>query len=894
MNRIFTTLTLCFCCLWLAAESQVQQPSPQSRQKETINESWYFCQGDPAGAEQQATDHSAWQHINLPHCWNATDSYQTKDYYRGPGWYRKMLAVPARYHGQRLYLRFDGASLRADVYVNGTYIGYHKGGYTAFSFDVTDHLRTDGPNILAVRVDNSEQDIPPLSADFTFFGGMYRDVWLIGVNPQHFDMDNMASPGVFIETPQVSEEKATVRIHGALTNRSDRDRKIELTQEIRDADDRLVSRERKNITLKAGKKTPFDVQINPVQSPRLWCPEDTYLYTVVSRLTDARSGQLIDELIQPLGFRWFAFDAQTGFSLNGRPCKLNGVCRHQDQQYLGSALTDDQHRRDMQLMRELGMNFFRISHYPQDDAILEQCDRMGLIAWEEIPVVNYIAPNEEFASNCETQLREMIRQHYNHPSVMMWGYMNEIMLGTLRKSHEPGYELLKEETARLTRHLEAVVHEEDPYRVSVTAQHENVPAYDALGLSAIPDVLGWNLYQGWYGGKVTDFGRFMDEQHRLHPERPHIISEYGAGSDIRIHSLEPECFDFSIEYQQYYTEEIVRQINERPYIAGASMWNFIDFGSAVREETMPHVNNKGIVYANRRPKDLYYYYQAVWSEHPVLHIASRDWMARTGISDKGQAQTVEQPVKVYSNLAQVELWVNGTSLGTRATDNCHAIWNVPFRNGNNILTAKGRTAAGEWVEDVLKVSFRLQPSDLTLPQPDLDLGVNVGSTAYFTDANSGYTWVPDRPYSPGSWGYVGGEIHRSNPSRLGIQAEVAGTDNQPLYQTLRQGLEEYRFDVPRGRYEVELLFADPQEKGAVLYDLGGGHGGQAEGGRSFSVQINEETVWEDLNLQKQYGALFAVARRYTITTQGSEGISVKFRARQGETLLNGIRVRVLR
>ncbi|MCD8167130.1 MAG: DUF4982 domain-containing protein [Bacteroides sp.] len=547
----------------------------------------------------------------------------------------------------------------------------------------------------------------------------------------------------------------------------------------------------------------------------------------------------------------------------------------------------------MWLIRELGTNFLRISHYPQDDAILEQCNRLRIIAWEEIPVVNYIAPNEEFTRNCETLLREMIRQHYNHPSVLMWGYMNEIMLGTLKKEKEPGYEPLKKETARLTQRLEEIVHEEDPYRVSVTAQHENIPAYEDTGLSAIPDVLGWNLYQGWYGGRVTDFGKFMNEQHRLHPERSHIISEYGAGSDIRIHSLQPECFDFSIEYQQYYTEEMLRQINERPYIAGASMWNFIDFGSALREESMPHINNKGIVYADRRPKDIYYYYQAIWASQPVLHIASRDWQHRTGIRPLNREDRAEQPVKIYSNLPEAELWLNGVSLGHKPLVNGHAVWQVPFREGDNTLIARGVTAEGEKAEDVLRVAMHWQPSDLTVPIADLDLGINVGSTAYFTDAHSGFTWVPDKPYEAGSWGYTGGEIYRSNPSRLGIQAEVTGTENQPLFQTLRSGIREYRFDVPQGRYEVELLFADPREKTALLYDLGGAVNRQADKGRVFGVTLNGEPVLDKLDLHREYGSLFAVTRRYIVKSEGDEGIRVGFHPVQGETILNGIRIRAL-
>ena len=880
MKKLFLTISLCLLSTILFASN---------RGKETINDSWYFHKGDLKNAENAGIDLSLWEQVNIPHCWNAEDAYKTKGYYRGIGWYRKEIHIPARYEGKQLFIRFDGASLRADVYVNGKYVGNHKGGYTAFCFDVTDFLSIGERNVVAVKVDNSEQDIPPLSADFTFFGGMYRDVWLISTEKVHFDMDNMASGGIFIETPGVSVDDASVLVNGIVQNKDKDNRKVKVSNVILDAKRTQISKEQISLNIKKGENAPFSISVKSIKNPNLWSPESPYLYSVETTITDAKTNEFIDKVINPLGFRWFSFDANTGFHLNGKPYKLNGVCRHQDQQYLGSALSEEQHRRDMQLIKDLGANFIRISHYPQDDAILEQCDKLGLIAWEEIPIVNYIAPNEAFAETSESQLREMIRQHYNHPSVMMWGYMNEIMLGTLKKAKEPNYDFLKQQTLALAQHLEKVLHEEDKTRVSVVAQHENLPAYDDLGLSVISNVMGWNLYQGWYGDTVYDFGKFMDKQHVLHPERPHIISEYGAGSDKRIHSLQPECFDFSIEYQQFYTEEMVKMINERPYIAGSSLWNFIDFGSAVREESMPHMNNKGIVYADRTPKDIYYYYQAMWSDKPMVHIASRDWVNRVGLQLKKDDNTVVQPIKVYSNLSEVELFLNGKSLGNKNLNNCNTVWDVPFVDGINILTAKG-LKDGWTIEDVLKITFKSQPSDLSQISSNFEFGINVGSTSYFTDEHSNFTWIPDKPYTKDSWGYIGGEMFRSTPTRLGIQSEIGGTYNQPLFQTMREGLSEYRFDVPDGRYEVELSFADPAKKELILNDIGAGQSDMSMD-REFNVAINGVVKLENLNLQKQYGSLFAVTKRYIIEVENGKGISVSFEAIKGKSILNAIKVR---
>lgn len=860
------------------------------RGRETINESWYFHKGDIKDAEKSTTDIAKWEHVNIPHCWNAEDSYKTKDYYRGAGWYRKNIVIPAKYEGKRLFIRFDGASLQSNVYVNGKHVGNHKGGYTAFCFDVTDYLLIGKKNVIAVRVDNSEQDIAPLSADFTFFGGIYRDVWLLSVDKVHFDMENMASPGVFIETPSVSEKEAMVLIRGVIQNKDKGNRKLKLSNIVLDNKGVTVSKEIISLNVKKGEKLAFSISAKSITNPNLWSPQSPYLYSVETSILDAKTNAVIDKVVNPLGFRWFSFDAITGFQLNDKPLKLNGVCRHQDQQYLGSALSDEQHRRDMQMIKNLGANFIRISHYPQDDAILEQCDRLGLIAWEEIPIVNYIAPNEDFAATCESQLQEMIRQHYNHPSIMMWGYMNEIMLGTLKKSEEPNYAFLKQQTTALAQRLKKVLHEEDKARVSVVAQHENVPAYDNLGLSSIANVMGWNLYQGWYGDTVYDFGKFMDRQHSLHPERPHIISEYGAGSDIRIHSLQPECFDFSIEYQQFYIEEMMKMINKRSYIAGSSLWNFIDFGSAVREESMPHINNKGITYANRKPKDVYYYYQSLWSDKPVLHIASRDWENRVGLLSK-ESEIVFQPVKIYSNLSDAELFLNGKSLGKKAMNNCNAVWNTPFNEGINTLTARAEKE-GKTIEDVLRINFKSQPSDLSQLPPDFELGVNVGSTNYFTDEHSGFTWIPEKPYSKGSWGYIGGEIMRSAPNRLGIQSEIKGTFNQPLFQTMREGLEEFRFDVPDGNYELELSFADPTKTDVILYDIGAVQTNSA-GNNAFTISINGKSLIENVDLKKEYGTLFAITKRYTISVTNGEGLSVRFIPVRGKTLLNAIKIRTL-
>ncbi|MCO7112106.1 hypothetical protein NIB75_04975 [Bacteroides uniformis] len=341
----------------------------------------------------------------------------------------------------------------------------------------------------------------------------------------------------------------------------------------------------------------------------MWTPQTPRLYRVETTLRNRKTKTLLDQSNHYTAFRWFRFDGDEGFFLNGKPYKLRGICRHQDQKPIGPALTDEMHRRDFLLMKEMGANFIRISHYPQDDALLEMCDKLGMLAWEEIPIIDIVPNTPGYGDNCERNLREMIRQHYNHPSIITWGYMNEILLVTQRKyKTEAELKPVLERTLALANRLERVLKEEDSTRISTMAFHGS-NSYNETGLSKITDIVGWNLYQGWYGGDLTGFEKFLAQQHQNHPTHPMIVSEYGAGSDKRLHSLHPRAFDFSIEYQQKYLEHYLPVLEDTPYICGGTHWNFIDFSSALRDESMPRINNKGLVYADRTPKDVYHYYR---------------------------------------------------------------------------------------------------------------------------------------------------------------------------------------------------------------------------------------------------------------------------------------------
>ncbi len=651
------------------------------REMKTINDNWEF---------RKSIDES-WESVNLPHTFNI-DAYQQRNYYQGKGFYRRTLVLPEIVAERRYYMKIDAASKAANIRVNGKEVGSHVGGYTACIVDITEYIRKE--NLIEITVDNGRKDITPISADFTFWGGIYRDVWLISTPKQHFNMSNMGSDGIFISTPVVNEKRGVLKVKCEVTNDSHESSILEVRSAIYSPQGKLLQTIKQKQKLKSGETYIFENTSGAIESPDLWSPETPSLYLVKTTLVDPKSGKLLDEKNHKVGFRWFTFDGSKGFFLNGKSYKLRGLNRHQDQAPAGVALDDEAHRRDIFLMKELGCNFIRISHFPQDDAILEMCDELGLLAWEEIPIINIVPNTPGYDDNCEYNLREMIRQHYNHSSVITWGYMNEILL-TAPSIGKPEWLACKERTVNLAQRLEAVLKEEDPGRASVMA-FNMTNLYNEIGLNLV-DVVGWNLYHGWYVDKLKDFNAWCEDQHRRYPDQPMIISEWGAGSDKRLHSTQGRAFDFSIEYQQTYIEHYLPFIENTEWISGCAYWNFIDFNVAARQESMPRVNNKGLAYNNRIWKDVAYYFKAMWRKDiPVIRIASRDWEMRTGEINKPQS------IKIYSNMPEVELFINGQSIGCQKIANCHTVFNVILPEGISVLMAQG-IKNGKTVQDAMPI-----------------------------------------------------------------------------------------------------------------------------------------------------------------------------------------------
>lgn len=665
-----------------------------------LDQGWSFQRADVSGAEAIAFDDSAWTALDLPHTWNAIDGQDgpATPYYRGIGWYRKHYRVPSELRGQRLYLQFDGSNLLTDVFVNGRAAGSHAGGYAAFRFDVTDLVAYGADNVIAVKVNNAAGadanhalipdsptvNVPPLSADYTFFGGLYRGVHLLSTPALAISPMDFASPGVYVKQTEVSASSAELTITVKLSNASDSAATATLKATVTDAANaEVVSATAVQAIPARGKDDA--VLSATLKNPHLWDGlGDPYLYSVRVDLLDGSSVR--DSVSVPLGVRSYSLGPDTGFTLNGKAVRLHGVNKHQDHEDKGWAIADSDTDADFAFVEELGANAIRLAHYQHAQHTYDVCDRAGLLVWAETPLINRINDTAEFAANAEQQLTELIRQNYNHPSIVFWSVGNET---TLRAGPDP---------EALVAHLASVVAAEDPTRL---------PAYAADATATDSPVNfhgqahGFNEYQGWYSGHVADFGGWADANHEAHPDAPIGITEYGAGASIGEHTADPASADTGAnhtdgahaeEYQSYFHEGFWPQLQARPFIWGTFVWALFDFASDTRNEGMSAgLNDKGLVTFDRRTKkDAFYWYRANWSTEPFVHINSRRF---TTLPKSSNA------IRVYSNAAAVELELNGSSLGTKAATNHLSVWeNVTWADGPNIVEARA-TSGGSTVAD---------------------------------------------------------------------------------------------------------------------------------------------------------------------------------------------------
>ncbi|MBQ7408358.1 MAG: glycoside hydrolase family 2 protein [Clostridia bacterium] len=587
-----------------------------------LNENWQFYKATTLNASKENGEQ-----INLPHSWNALDGQDGgNDYYRGTCLYVKNIAKSELEQGMRCYLEINGANSSAIVYLNGEKLASHDGGYSTWRVDLTDKLKEE--NELAIEVDNAANDrVYPQMADFTFYGGIYRDVNLIFVEDTHFDLEYYGGKGVMV-TPSIEGKNANVQIKTFVKNLKDSDTFV---YEIYSGEDLIVKcdshEETENLT---------------IENVRLWNGrKDPHLYT--AKVSIMRNNEVIDQLLIPFGCRTFEINPERGFILNGEEYPLRGVSRHQDRLGVGNALTKAHHEEDMDLICEVGATTIRLAHYQHDQYFYDLCDQRGMVVWAEIPYISKHLPNGR--QNTISQMKELITQNYNHPSIVVWGLSNEITMGG-----EGDADLIDNHYV-----LNDLAHEMDSTRLTTMAC-VSMCSMDAAYVQ-IPDVVSYNHYFGWYGGDTSMNGPWFDKFHAKFPNKPIGVSEYGCEA-LNWHTSNPVQGDYTEEYQAYYHEELIKQLFTRKYIWATHVWNMFDFGADARAEGGENgQNHKGLVTMDRKyKKDSFYAYKAWLSNEPFVHLCGKRYIDRVEDVTK---------VTVYSNLPEVELFVNGVSIGKK-------------------------------------------------------------------------------------------------------------------------------------------------------------------------------------------------------------------------------------
>lgn len=651
------------------------------RKKININKNWEF-------SKQNEQSPKEWINVSLPHTWNAVDGANGDAFQREAFWYKKTVTLPKEEQGKCVFIEFQGANSVTDVFLNGNHLGQHRGGYSIFRFDLSEYFKFGVDNVLEVKVDNSAlEDIYPLRADFTFFGGIYRDVNLLVVDPLHIDLLDYGSQGVYIVQESVTEERAQLNIKTRVTNRYSETKKVRLWIDLFDQAGNYVTYRALEVQLEAGETKIVTVPMI-ITDPQLWGGGDeAHLYE--ARVSLQRHNDTLDQMVVPFGVRFFVVNPQKGLYLNGKNIRLNGVSRHQDRKDMGWAITHKEHNEDMALIKEIGANSIRLAHYQHDQYFYDLCDREGMVVWAEIPFITRMSYDDLTGENAKSQLIELIRQNYNHPSILFWGIQNEIQIDSNNET----------EVRQVVKELNQLAKEEDPTRLTTMANVCTVDKEDEYNY--MTDVIGANQYFGWYFGKTEDFAGWIDEYHETNPNTSLCISEYGAEGIIEYHSDTPKIKDYTEEYHALYHEIAWNIFAKRPFLWATYVWNMFDFGANIRDEGgVKGRNNKGLVTYDRQvKKDAFYMYKAHWSKEPFVHIAGKRYV------DRSQDQI---QVKVYTNCEKATLFINEEEFATQDVINRKIVFNkVPLVAGTNrvqVVATKGNIEYRDhgWFEKVIE------------------------------------------------------------------------------------------------------------------------------------------------------------------------------------------------
>ena len=727
MKKSITNLNdlLCIVSIMLCAEFlfafNVSYQSPL-RTKVNINSNWMYAEYNANSITELAAFH-AWKSIDLPHTWNNEDVTDLiPGYRRNASWYKKELAINAIVEDQKYVLYFEGSNITTQVFVNGKEAGTHVGGYIGFEIDITNFVKA-GTNEVLVRVDNSfnPEIIPSQQSDFFIYGGITRDVWLVTKPKTHIAL-------IQINTPKVSQKNASLAIKTILEN-------LETTSNVQLKAEVFNPLGKKVVTKVVSINSQETlITFNNIKNPKLWDTKNPNLYTVSVELI--KNKQITDKLSDRIGFRWFEFKDHGPFYLNGKRLLLRGTHRHEEHAGVGAAMSNQQHRADMESIKEMGSNFVRLAHYPQDPEIYKACDELGLLVWDEIPWCRGGVGNDVWKTNTKNQLKEMITQNYNHPSIIIWSLGNEMYW---LPDFEGGDDIEKM-NAFLTE-LNALSHQLDPSRKTAIRKY-----YEGAHMV---DVFSPSIWSGWYSGSYKSYQKAIDTYKK---EYKHFLhAEYGGSSHVGRHSENPITGEGQIQSEGW-EEAIVQtkvaniaqigdwsenyivdlfdwhlRISETdPTFIGNIQWAFKDFGTPLRPENdIPYMNQKGLVDRAGKPKDAYYVFKSYWAEKPFTYIESHTWTDRQG------PENTPRTLSVYSNCNKVSLYHNGKLLGEKQKDISKfpasgLTWDVSFLEGENKLMAVGISNKGEKVSDTLTVNYRFEKNDtaagLKLSSKKLDNG----------------------------------------------------------------------------------------------------------------------------------------------------------------------------
>ncbi len=871
MTRFRTMVAIAVLCVPAASWAAPREVVPLAKD-------WRFQLGDQPDAASAANfDDNRWATVSLPHNWNRMGGSAVRgpEYQNvhGAGWYRRSFATPPNLAGRQAWLEFDGASIVADVWLNGVHLGRHAGAFARFRLDATKALKPSGDNVLVVRVDNSSPKTPgsptaevlPMNGDWPMYGGLYRAVSLVLTAPVHIAMRDAGGPGVYARTDRIDGDTARIAVLSRLENDAARTSRVSVETAILDATGGIVAAARGTATIGAAGRSAVSQSI-AVPHAHLWNGvADPYLYTVRVAISDDR-GRVLDTVEQPLGIRTFRIDPDTGFHLNGRALALHGVSLHQDRPVKGWSIDAADIAEDFSLIREIGANTVRLAHYQHAQETYRRADAAGLAAWAEIPLVDRSAPwtsettTPGFAANAEQQLRELIRQNYNHPSIMVWSIANEVNLEAAKGRGTSNARPLLER-------LQRVVHEEDPSRPATLADCcGSVPSENRAGLDSvagITDVIGYNRYYGWYSRDVDALALDLARLHALYPRQPISIAEYGAGAALTQHSDDPKGGPIAAfgrphpeEFQSYILEQSWKQIAAAPFVWASWVWNLTDFSNELRlEGDLTDTNDKGLMTFDRKTrKDAFYFFKANWSAAPFIHLTGRRYVDRP-------YPVVD--VKAYSNLPTLRLSLNGRDLGETPCAQGICLWpGVALQPGANRLAASGKGA----VTDAIDWRFEGQPGLYRMRA-----GTLVGARGA-----DGALWGSD-VFATGGTGHFRDQPSSSRGGQPGPIRIVAGTTDQTAYQSWREGKFSYAIPVPNGRYRVIAHFFEPDEA-------------RRAGERVFAMRVEGVSAGAPIDVVRDAGGPMRALSRSVDVIVRDGMLDAVFLPQRGSAILSGLEV----